>query len=58
MRKYRIMEERLNDDIERMKENVKELEIEAKNIVENNEHFIELIKNNSLEQIIAMNRNK
>lgn len=56
MRKYRIMEQRLNDDIQKMKENVKELEIEAKTIVENNEQFIDLIKNYSLEQIIAMNR--
>lgn len=56
MRKYRHMEERLNDDIEKMKENVKELEIKAKNVVENNEQFIDLIKNYSLEQIIAMNR--
>lgn len=56
MRKYRRMEERLNDDIEKMKENVKELEIKAKNVVENNEQFIDLIKNYSLEQIIAMNR--
>lgn len=56
MRKYRIMEQRLNDDIQKMKENVKELEIETKTIVENNEQFIDLIKNYSLEQIIAMNR--
>lgn len=56
MRKYRRMEERLNDDIEKMKENVKELEIKAKNVVENNEQFIDLIKNYSLEQIISMNR--
>ena len=56
MRIYRRMEERLNDDIEKMKENVKELEIKAKNVVENNEQFIDLIKNYSLEQIIALNR--
>ena len=56
MRKYRVMESRLNNDIEKMKENVKELEIKAKNVVENNEQFIDLIKNYSLEQIIAMNR--
>lgn len=56
MRKYRIMESRLNTDIEQMKKEAKEIEIESKNVVENNEKFMDLIKNYSLEQIIAMNR--
>lgn len=58
MRKYRIMESRLNTDIEQMKKEAKEIEIESKNVVENNEKFMDLIKNYSLEQIIEMNRNK
>ena len=56
MRKYRIMESRLNTDIEQMKKEAKEIELESKKVIENNEQFIDLIKNYSLEQIIAMNR--
>lgn len=56
MRKYRIMESRLNTDKEQMKKEAKEIEIESKNVVENNEKFMDLIKNYSLEQIIEMNR--
>lgn len=56
MKKYRIMESRLSDDIENIKKEAKEIEIESKNVVENNEKFVDLIKNYSLEQIMAMNR--
>lgn len=58
MRKYRIMESRLSNDIENIKKEAKEIEIESKNAVENNEKFMNLIKNYSLEQIMEMNRNK
>lgn len=56
MRKYRIIESRLNNDLESIKKEAKEIELESKKVIENNEQFIDLIKNYSLEQIIAMNR--
>jgi len=56
MRKYRVMESRLNNDLESIKKEAKEIELESKKVIENNEQFIDLIKNYSLEQIIAMNR--
>ena len=56
MRKYRVMESRLNNDLENIKKEAKEIELESKKVIENNEQFIDLIKNYSLEQIIAMNR--
>lgn len=56
MRKYRVMESRLNNDLESIKKEVKEIELESKKVIENNEQFIDSIKNYSLEQIIAMNR--
>lgn len=58
MRKYRVMESRLNNDLESIKLEVKEIELESKKAIENNENFLNLIKNYSLEQIIEMNRNK
>ena len=58
MRKYRVMESRLNNDLESIKLEVKEIELESKKAIENNEKFLDLIKNYSLEQIIEMNRNK
>lgn len=56
MRKFRVMESRLNNDLESIKKEAKEIELESKNVVENNEKFVDLIKNYSLEQIMAMNR--
>ena len=58
MRKYRIIESRLNNDLESIKREAKEIELESKKVIENNEQFIYLIKNYSLDQIIEMNRNK
>nr|DAS23173.1 MAG TPA: hypothetical protein [Caudoviricetes sp.] len=58
MRKYRIIESRLNNDLESIKKEAKEIELESKKVIENNENFLNLIKNYSLEQIIEMNRNK
>lgn len=58
MRKYRVMESRLNNDLESIKKEAKEIEFESKKVIENNENFLNLIKNYSLEQIIEMNRNK
>lgn len=58
MRKYRIIESRLNNDLESIKLEAKEIELESKKAIENNENFLNLIKNYSLEQIIEMNRNK
>lgn len=58
MRKYRVMESRLNNDLESIKLEAKEIELESKKAIENNENFLNLIKNYSLEQIIEMNRNK
>lgn len=56
MKKYRMMEERLNKDINEIKENVAKLDQETKNILGINEKTLDLIKNCSLEQIITMNR--
>lgn len=58
MRKYRIIESRLNNDLESIKKEAKEIELESKKVIENNENFLNLIKKYSLEQIIEMNRNK
>lgn len=58
MRKYKVMESRLNNDLESIKKEAKEIEFESKKVIENNENFLNLIKNYSLEQIIEMNRNK
>jgi len=58
MRKYKVMESRLNNDLESIKKEAKEIELESKKVIENNENFLNLIKNYSLEQIIEMNRNK
>ena len=58
MRKYRVMQSRLNTDQESIKLEAKEIELESKKAIENNENFLNLIKNYSLEQIIEMNRNK
>jgi hypothetical protein len=56
MKKYRLVEERLTKDLNEVKENVKKLDQETKRILGINETTLELIKNCSLEQIIAMNR--
>lgn len=56
MRKYRIMESRLSNDIENIKKEAKEIELESKTLVENNEKFLDLIKNYSLEQLQEINR--
>lgn len=51
MKKYRLVEERLNKDINEIKENVAKLDQETKRILGINERTIELIKNCSLEQL-------
>lgn len=56
MRKYRLVEERLNKDINEIKENVAKLDQETKRILGINEEALELIKNCSLEQLQEMNR--
>lgn len=56
MKKYRLVEERLNKDINEIKENVAKLDQETKRILGINETTLELIKNCSLEEIIEMNR--
>lgn len=56
MRKYRLVEERLNKDINEIKENVAKLDQETKRILGINEKALELIKNCSLEQLQEMNR--
>lgn len=58
MRKYRLVEERLNKDINEIKENVAKLDQETKRILGINETTLDLIKNCSLEEIIEMNKNK
>ena len=58
MRKYRVMESLLNNNIENIKKEVKELEIESKNIIENNENVLDLIKNCSFEQLMELNKNR
>lgn len=56
MRKYRLVEERLNKDINEIKENVAKLDQETKRILGINERTIELIKNCSFEQLQEINR--
>lgn len=56
MKKYRVMESRLNNDLESIKKEAKEIELESKTLVENNEKFLDLIKNYSLEQLQEINR--
>jgi hypothetical protein len=56
MRKYRVMESRLNNDLESIKKEAKEIELESKTLVENNEKFLDLIKKYSLEQLQEINR--
>lgn len=56
MRKYRIMEERLNKDLNEIKENVAKLDQETKKVLGINEEVLELIKNCSLEQLQEINR--
>jgi hypothetical protein len=56
MRKYKIIESRLNNDLESIKKEAKEIELESKTLVENNEKFLDLIKNYSLEQLQEINR--
>lgn len=56
MRKYRLVEERLNKDINEIKENVAKLDQETKRILGINEEIIDLIKNCSLDQLIEMNK--
>lgn len=56
MRKYRLVEERLNKDINEIKENVAKLDQETKKVLGINEEVLELIKNCSLEQLQELNR--
>jgi hypothetical protein len=58
MRKYRLVEERLNKDINEIKENVAKLDQETKKVLGINEEVLELIKNCSLEQLQEMNKNR
>lgn len=56
MRKYRLVEERLNKDLNEIKENVEKLDQETKKVLGVNENILELIKNCSLEQLQEMNK--
>lgn len=56
MRKYRLVEERLNKDINEIKENVAKLDQETKKAIGINDNILELIKNCSLEQLQEINR--
>lgn len=58
MRKYRLVEERLNKDLNEIKENVAKLDQETKKVLGINEEVLELIKNCSLEQLQEMNKNR
>lgn len=58
MRKYRLVGERLNKDINEIKENVAKLDQETKKVLGINEEVLELIKNCSLEQLQEMNKNR
>lgn len=58
MRKYRLVEERLNKDINEIKENVAKLDQETKNILGINEKTLDLIKSCSFEQLQEMNKNR
>lgn len=58
MRKYRLVEERLNKDLNEIKENVEKLDQETKKAIGINEKALELIKNCSLEQLQEMNKNR
>ena len=56
MRKYRLMEERLKNDLDEVKKDVEKLDQETKRILGINETTLELIKNCSFEQLQEMNR--
>lgn len=56
MRKYRIMEERLKNDLDEVKKNVEQLDQETKKVLGVNEEILELIKNCSLEQLQEINK--
>jgi hypothetical protein len=56
MRKYRLVEERLNKDLNEIKENVEKLDQETKKVIGINENILELIKNCSLEQLQEINK--
>lgn len=58
MRKYRLVEERLNKDLNEIKENVAKLDQETKKVLGINKEVLELIKNCSLEQLQEMNKNR
>lgn len=58
MKKYRLVEERLNKDINEIKENVAKLDQETKRILGINETTLDLIKNCNFEQLQEMNKNK
>lgn len=56
MKKYRLVEERLNKDINEIKENVAKLDQETKRILGINETTLDLIRNCSLEQLQEINK--
>ena len=57
MRKYRLMEEGLNKSFKNIKDEVREIEKESK-IIEENERFLNMIKNYSFEQLMELNKNR
>ena len=57
MRKYRLMEEGLNKSVKNIKDEVREIEKESK-IIEENERFLDMIKNYSFEQLMELNKNR
>lgn len=58
MRKYRLVEERLNKDLNEIKENVAKLDQETKKVLGINEETLDLIRNCSFEQLQEMNKNR
>ncbi len=58
MKKYRLVEERLNKDLDEVKENINKLDQETKRILGINEETLNLIKNCSFEQLQEMNKNR
>ena len=58
MRKYRLMEEGLNKNFENIKDEAKELEKVSRNNIEENERFLDMIKNCSFEQLMELNKNR
>lgn len=58
MIKYRLLEEKINKDLNEVKENINKLDQETKEFLGINEETLDLIRNCSLEQLMEMNKNR